>query len=200
MIKTFAIYSEAGLRFVRIPEEEISMNVGEGEFCLEAPDNASALTHYLKDGELIAYTAEETERLLHPVPGHVWEPGTGWVDGRTLEEARAECWARIKAGREAAEFGGFEWAGGRFDSDLTSQMQIIGATQLATIVGEGFSITWTRADNSTVDLTAEEAKALGVALGMHVNSVHAKGRMLRDLADEAETISELDSISWSIDL
>lgn len=196
MIKTFAIYSESGLRFVRIPEEEISMNVGEGESFLEAPDNASALTHYLKDGELIAYTAEETAQLLHPIPGHVWEPGTGWVDGRTVEEVRAECWTRIKADREAAEFGGFEWNGMRFDSDMTSQMRIIGATQLASIIGENFSITWTLADNTTVELNGEQMGQIGAALGLHVNGVHTKGRILRDQIDTASNVEDLRNIAW----
>lgn len=108
-------------------------------------------------------------------------------------------WARIKALRDAAEEAGFVWDGSTFDSDKTSQSRIQGAAQLATLAqmtGSPFSIDWTLADNTVRTLTAADMIAVGTAMGVHISTQHAIGRIKRQQIDAATTPEELDAIQW----
>lgn len=117
-----------------------------------------------------------------------------WVDD--LAKARALQWAKIKAARETAEFGGFTWDGSRFDSDLTSQSRIQGAVQLAGLDPVNFSLDWTLADNSVRALNAQDMTAVGAALGAHVAAQHALGRTLRSQIEAASSPAAIDAIAW----
>ena len=117
-----------------------------------------------------------------------------WVDN--LTKARELQWTRIKAARDAAEFGGFTWDGSTFDSDLTSQSRIQGAAQLAGLAPMTFSIDWTLADNSVRTLNAMQMIAVGEALGTHVATQHTIGRGLRAAIEAATTPTAIDAVVW----
>jgi hypothetical protein len=129
------------------------------------------------------------------------------VDGRlvpfvvvpTLDELRATKWSEIKAARAAAEFGGFEWDGSTFDSDLPSQSRIQGAAQLASLAqaaGQAFEIEWTLADNAVRALTGQQVLQVGHALGAHITEVHGRGRALRAEIAAASTAEAIGAIGW----
>lgn len=111
-----------------------------------------------------------------------------WEDTRELQKAKDAKWDAIKLQRNQLEFGGFTHLGKTFDSDQISQIRIIAAAVL------GQPITWTVADDTTLELDAEQVHALGVALGNHVNATHARGRAARQLIESAQTNAEVDSI------
>lgn len=141
--------------------------------------------------------AEVEERLPDPpfsgASYHV--PSKKWVDVRSLGERKAVAWASIKAARDAAERGGFEWDGSLFDSDDKSQARIQGAVVLASSV-VGYSVEWTLADNTVRALQADDVLQMGAALGAHVNAQHQRGRALRAEIDAAATPEELAAIRW----
>lgn len=111
-----------------------------------------------------------------------------WVDPRTLDEIKAQKWAEIKAQRDQLEFGGFEFEGNIYDSDQVSQGRSMGAASA------GVDQTWTLADNTTVELSAAQLQQLYAALQARVASVHARGRIARQLIYDAETKEQVEAI------
>lgn len=145
--------------------------------------------HYISGGLPVAIPAQ-------PSPHHHWDWGVKqWIDPRTLADFRSAKWTEIKYARAAAEFGGFVWDARVFDSDAMSQSRIIGAAQLARI-NPAFTITWTLADNSVRQLSATDMVAVGVALGDHVATQHAKARTLRAQIEAAQTVAQVAAVGW----
>lgn len=157
--------------------------------CLLEGGPAHWSTHYVV-GDAI------TPLPARPSSAHVFDYASKqWVDPRTLADFKAGKWAEIRKARESAEFGGFTWDARVFDSDAMSQSRIIGAAQLARI-NPAFTITWTLADNSVRQLSATDMVAVGVALGDHVATQHAKARALRAQIEAAQTAAEVAAVVW----
>lgn len=112
-----------------------------------------------------------------------------WVDPRSLEEIKEEKWNQIKLQRNRLEFGGFEFEGNTFDSDIPSQSRIATATSL------GFEVEWTTKDNSSVELSSDQLKSLQIALARHVNDLHEKARKVRAKIAEASTKEEVEAVT-----
>lgn len=124
-----------------------------------------------------------------PAPHCIFDYGIKqWIDPRTIDEIKAKKWAEIKAVRNQLEFGGFEFEGNVYDSNQVSQGRIMGAAIA------GIDQTWTLANNTTVDLTAEELKELYTALQAHIAAAHERGRIARQLISEAETTEQVEAI------
>lgn len=113
-----------------------------------------------------------------------------WVDPRTLDEIKAQKWEEIKSQRDQLEFGGFEFENKLYDSDQVSQGRIMGAA--AAEVDQ----TWTLADNSTVELTAQQLKELYAALQAHIAGVHERGRIARQKIETALTYEEIEAVNF----
>jgi hypothetical protein len=147
--------------------------------------------------ELSSFTISAVEQWLTANSNSPFFGGEILVDQSTsLETARGRTWARIKQARTTAELGDFEFNGGLYQAD---KERIIGATTLAILaqsVGADYNEVWTLSDNSTVEFNAAQVISLGIALGKHVSSVFAIGRELRQAITEAQTIEELDAITW----
>lgn len=111
-----------------------------------------------------------------------------WVDSRSLEQIKQSKWDQIKYQRNLAEFGGFKYLDMPFDSDQISQVRMIAAAAL------GQPITWTLADDTAVELTAEEVQGLGEALANHVTTTHARGRLARQLIEQATNADEVEAV------
>lgn len=130
--------------------------------------------------------------------GMPFEGGTVIVDqSDTLQGARERAWGAIKAARAIAEEGNFIFDGGSYQAD---KVRINGAVQLAVIAksnGTAYSETWTLTDNTTRQLDADQVIALGLALGVHVSGVYAKGRALRVAINQADSIEAVNAIRWS---
>lgn len=203
MIRSYIAYDPTTgeiVRKVTCPEEIAELQFQAGEQWIEA--DASPETHYVKDGAVVAYTAQAREQKSRRVSSHhVWSNSAmQWVDLRTLEQRRAAKWAEMKRAREAAEAAGFDTPWGRFDSDPISQTKIIGAAQLASIAlaqGAPFNVEWTLQDNTSVSLDATQMIAVGAALAAHIDAVHQRGRQLRAQIEAATTFADLEGISWT---
>ena len=171
--------------------------VREGEALQQGEAN---LEGYVVDGTFVPYTPEELAKKAQPKPGFAWSVATrDWEDVRTLDEAKDHAWERIKRDRFKAEAAGFLHNGILFDSDPVSITRISGAVQLALLAqmaGQSFAITWTVADNSTIELDAAGMIAVGGALGRHVNAGQERGRILREQIAQAASADALDAIVW----
>ena len=149
-------------------------------------------------GQTYVVVSEDVADTLTVTGGRVrYENGqfTFVQDGSVREHK----WAQIKAARDASEFGGFVWDGSTFDSDAMSQSRIQGAVQLAQMAmsqGLPWLIEWTLADNSVRTLGAEQMIAVGVALGEHVATQHARARSRRLAIEQAQTALEISAVQW----
>lgn len=146
-------------------------------------EKASRVEGYVGKGEWHAAEGKPSENHIYDYDLRVW------VDPRSLDEIKAQKWAEIKSQRDQLEFGGFEFEGNIYDSDQVSQGRIMGAAIA------GIDQVWTLADNTTVDLTAEELKELYAALQRHVATVHERGRVARYKIDVATTPQDIEAVT-----
>lgn len=112
-----------------------------------------------------------------------------WVDLRTLDQIKAQKWAEIKSERDRIEFGGFTFEGHMYDSDQVSQGRILGAASA------GLGQVWTLADNTTVNLTAEQLVQLYQALQIHIAIAHERGRTAREAIMSATTKEDVEAVT-----
>ena len=125
-----------------------------------------------------------------PTHNHTFDYTTKqWTDPRSLDEIKAQKWAEIKQQRDHLEFGGFEFEGNIYDSDQISQGRILGAASA------GLSQVWTLADNTTVNLTADQLVQIYQALQTHTASVHQRGRIAREVIMSATTKEDVESVT-----
>lgn len=200
-IKRYARFNEQGqiLSILTMPEH---MDHPFDDL-LEIDDSVGTLSHYVDVAaqEVRMFTPDEQARYLNrPVYLAQWNGAVkAWEDLRSLDEMRAAKWSEIKAAREAAEFSSFTCLGYEFDCDRESVTRLMGAIQLAQMalsLGESFAIDWTLADNTVVSLSALDLIQAGQALGVHVNTAHAKARILREQIDVAPDAAAVRAISW----
>ena len=125
-----------------------------------------------------------------PTPNHTFDYVIKeWVDLRTLDEIKAQKWAEIKSERDRIEFGGFEFDGDIYDSDQVSQGRILGAASA------GLSQVWTLADNTTINLAADQLVQLYQALQTHTALVHERGRIAREAIMSATTKEDVEAVT-----
>lgn len=140
---------------------------------------------------------------LVPLPEEYWSPERCYAwQGRTavedLDALRERVWAKAKALRDQAEWGGCETPLGVVDTDPASQRKVNGAVLMALIAqgsDEDFSVDWTMHDNSTATHDGSAMIAMGVAVGEHVAACHGVGldkRAAIDAADDAGAIASVD--------
>ena len=101
--------------------------------------------------------------------------------------------------RNSKELDGFEYMGKVFDSDEKSIRRIsiaAAAAQAAQLAGQGFTITWTCKDNTTVELSAQDFLQMLGAMASYGNSIHEYARQLKERVEAATTQEELDTIVW----
>lgn len=158
--------------------ETIALNIPSDGFAVDEPPNSNM--HYL-DGWV--------DMPPQPSPNHTFDYTTkGWIDERSIELVKDHHWQKIKAQRDAFEFGGFEFDGGVYDSDLTSQNRIMGASAAR------IPQSWTLRDNSVVDLTSQQLNELYASLQAHIAQSHERGRIARELINNATTKEDIELI------
>lgn len=191
---TAAVFGKNGalLRYGDLSQDEV---LAEGEVLFLKVDDVSRA--YCKDNSLHYLTNEEYSRFKNkPSFFHQWDwLQLRWIDGRDLQNLKDCQWQSIKAARTDNEYAGFTWDGSTFDSDAISQQRITGAVTLAQMSPE-FVIDWTLADNTVRTLIREEMVAVGIALGVHVQTQFAKAQALRVAIEAATTQTEIEAVVW----
>lgn len=113
-----------------------------------------------------------------------------WQDVRTLDDVKYQKWQEIKAQRHALEFGGVMFEGHHYDSDLISQQRI------ATAIVLNESVQWKTKDNQIVQLSHQQLNGLYQTIAQHITQLHLKSEQLRQMIEVAETIADVDKISF----
>lgn len=177
-----AIISKNGeiLQMIYANEETVVLNTPKDGVAVDDPPSSNMF-----------YQGGWVEMPAQPSTYHIFNYDIKqWIDPRTLDEIKAQKWAEIKVMRDQLEFGGFEFEGNIYDSDQVSQGRIMGAA--AAEVDQ----TWTLADNSTVELTAQQLKELYAALQAHIAGVHERGRIARQKIETALTYEEIEAVNF----
>lgn len=116
-----------------------------------------------------------------------------------IEIARARRWADVK-----------RWRMDTINETMTTPYGVIQCTpedrqnvtdaimlsQTLTNMGQPTLISWTLADNTTVDLDLTQLITVGLLLGQRVQVAHAHARTLRATIDAAETVTDIQGVVW----
>ena len=119
---------------------------------------------------------DEAERLDAPPPP---PPPVPLADQKTARIAI------VKRLRDLKETQGFSYLGKVIDSDERSVQRITGAALAAQVIGAGFAIDWTCADNSTLALDQSAMLGMPAALALRANALHTHARSLKATIDAA---------------
>lgn len=177
-----AIVSEHGklLFTIQADDDTVALNTPSG--CLAVSDPES-LDVYFQDGYWHAMPEKPSQH-------HTFDYlSKSWSDMRSLDEVKAYKWEQLKQQRNVLEFGGFEFEGNIYDSDQVSQGRIIGAASA------GLGQVWTLANNTTVNLTADQLVQLYQALQIHIAIAHERGRTAREAIMSATTKEDVAAVT-----
>lgn len=81
-----------------------------------------------------------------------------------------------------------------FDFDSDSQKRLQGV--LNVLDGTPTTLTWTTADDSSMDIGAEDIKAIFTSAMLRSDALHTKYRLLRDKVLNATTQEEINELEW----
>lgn len=108
---------------------------------------------------------------------------------------RAAKWDAVKALRDHRRMGTIAVAGiGPVQADVESRALILGQVARAGIIGIGFAVTWTMADNTTRACTLADLNAIQRAIGDRDDACQARSRTLRAAINAAATPAALAAI------
>jgi hypothetical protein len=126
-----------------------------------------------------------------------------WLQGQwrrriTLTIAKLMKWQAVKERRDEIEFGTFTWNGSVFDADAASRSRLNSAAQavlIAMVTSQPVpTMTWSLADNTTLDLTGPDLLGVALALITHTRNAHAAARLKRVEILAAGTVAEVLAI------
>jgi len=121
-----------------------------------------------------------------------------WRDDRTLQEARAQAWARIKAARQAAIESPKVTSQGTFDADIAAQdnlSKVIAMLRVAISRGYPDAARFTLANNERKTFTLAQLETAALEIGAQVQSAFDAGDELRQRINGASA-AELEGINW----
>lgn len=116
-----------------------------------------------------------------------------------FEALKVKRWTDFKAARDAAATDGFMFAEKLFQSDPVSRDNIAGAALAASFAKAAnapYVVEWTCADNSLIELDADQIIAMFLAGAAHVKAAYAHGVELRRMLEGAETAEEVQALVW----
>jgi len=104
---------------------------------------------------------------------------------------------QVMAERDAIEFGPFTYNGMVFDGDLNAQRRLsilVSAAKSSVAAGFSFTKDFTLADNSVVQLTAEDFIGIEMAKLLQVDAAFQEHRQKKAAIEAATTLEELESL------
>jgi hypothetical protein len=115
-----------------------------------------------------------------------------------LDELKNARWLDVKQLRDQHIDGGCDVpAIGRFDTDVLSRSNINGAVTgafMAKVAAAPFAVQWKLADNSLVELDADQMIHAGQTVLAHVSTCHGRSQALGLLIAAAATKADLEAI------
>lgn len=155
------------------------------------------------DDEYIDSQLDQDSGVHYDCPEHATHIIDG-VPSEIIEDSYFELMKKVKKdeinySRVLSEKSPFEFRGKLFDADDKAIKRLTVATlaaQSAIVTGNTFTITWTCADNTTIELTERDILDLLATMTLRGVQLHERAKALKAQVDEATTIEEVNSISW----
>ena len=102
----------------------------------------------------------------------------------------------LKKERNTREEAPVEYKEKLWDFDADSRARINAAASALEMVEDVQYLTWTSADDTSLDLTAQDLRMIVALAAIRGDALHKKYRELRDAVNAAETIEEVESVIW----
>lgn len=113
---------------------------------------------------------------------------------KELATAKSNKINELKNYRDTEEVEPIEYNDNFFDYDDKARDRIKDAQEM--LEGTDISIDWTSADNTDVSLSYQDFKNIRKAVALRADVLHKKYRSLREQVDTAQTIEEVEVITW----
>lgn len=104
--------------------------------------------------------------------------------------------SELKSTRDSLKVEPIEYNGKFYDYDEESRDRIKDAQEA--LEGTELSIEWTTADNTDATLFYQDFKNIRRAVAMRADMLHKRYRQLRELVDAAQTVEEVNAITWDM--
>ncbi len=140
-----------------------------------------------KEKNKIKWNGIAWEYEQEPEPAHEPEP--------TLEELKLLKRQQLKADRDRREVQPVVYNENSFDYDDKARDRINAAIIALDVQGEGATIEWTLADNTSLTVTSKDLKMVIAAVAVRSNELHVKYRAASDKVDVAKTKEDLEKIT-----
>ena len=149
------------------------------------------------------YTTKQSEFDVWDPVNMVWAPNPNEEQERALKqaqeliEAKASKQALLKQARDSVEYGPFIYNGMVFDGDLDAQRRLgvlVSAAKTAIASGYSFAKDFTLADNTVVQLTAEDFIGIEMAKVWQVDAAFQEYRMKKAVIESATSLEELEAV------
>ena len=132
-----------------------------------------------------------------PQQGTLYKDGKFVIPLPDLEAVKAAKIAQLKRIRDKKELEPVEFDGSSFDFDSKSYERITAAIYALDMQGTAATIAWTLADNGSTPVTATNLRGVIAAAAVRSNMLHTKYRELKAAVLAAETVDEVDKITWT---
>lgn len=147
-------------------------------------------------GEIIEISEDELGLFLND---YLRDPETGEFKEippyvPTLDELKASKISAAKTYRDAAEIAPIEHEGNTYDFDAKSRDRLDIALKSLSAQGEGATINWTMADNTTVTITAADIMGVFITSAVRSNALHEQYRAIKEKIEAAQTVEEVEAI------
>ena len=113
----------------------------------------------------------------------------------TLEELKLLKKQQLKAERDSREVQPVVYNENSFDYDDKARDRINAAIIALDVQGEGATIEWTLADNTSLTVTSKDLKMVIAAIAVRSNELHVKYMAASDQVDVAKTKEDLEKIT-----
>lgn len=132
-----------------------------------------------------------------PPPETLYKDGAFVLPVPNIEAVKAAKIAQLKRIRDKKELEPVEFDGSSFDFDSKSYERITAAVYALDMQGADATIAWTLSDNTTRKVTAANLRGVIAAAAVRSDALHTQYRELKAAVLAAETVDEVDKITWA---
>ncbi|MFA5606803.1 MAG: hypothetical protein WDA07_06400 [Leucobacter sp.] len=182
------------------PEQVATQPLVDGEQILIGEGRPG--THYVKDGEILAYTPEQREaRSTFPPYLARWDNTLmRWVDLRDLETIRIAAWEAIKRRREqafaarAVSSAGIAYAITKDKGNLADRRASLEDSIIVGAATEATKIEWRDFDDESHLLNLFELRLLAAEMGARGQAIFVRSWVLDSAVRAANSNGEVEAI------
>ena len=156
-----------------------------------------------KNNEIIAWSTSKnnesyvwTDEEVVEVGGKMYLASDERIAQAKVDEAKAKKISELKGIRDAKEVEPVQTSKGIFDYDDKSRDRLAIARQSLTDNPSVESIVWTTADNQRIAMTIADFAEINSMAAYCSNQLHVKYNELKAEVNEAQTIEEVEAITW----